>query len=361
MTILGVEVFKVKGINTGGDPVVLGWKTPVVSTRYTGYREAGINYVAQGNRSTSFNYPYSIATFGRRQDSYNSSGTTTYNRVTVYGAPFFPDTWNGGTTTSANNTNVPLNGHVQWSDFVGADNRGQRLGSPLIRISGTNTMMVEKSSAWKMAVRTDGNITGYNSGGVSIVDNGTSRTLSNSKMWQDFGKTSNTRLRAAPITDSADGRHYTAGPNVNTPFDTVQQARNRSNVLSAYYDAGEDKFKIIVAGNWNPNTRAVGGARLQIAGLFLVEGYTYQNTAQPYSGSQTSKFYLKDASLSYSTATNWYSKGTDVRANPYPDDDITILTWSQVSNPFDDTVTNTGHAESTSAVQWNAIIYPIRL
>lgn len=361
MTILGVEVFKVKGINTGGDPVVLGWNLPVTSTRYSGYREAGINYVAQGNRSTSFNFPYSISTFGRRQDSYISSNTNAYGRVTVYGAPFFPDTWNGGTTTSANNTNIPLTGHTQWSDFVGADNRGQRLGSPH-SIASPNPMMRDRSKHWMMAVRTDGNITGYNSGGSPIDDNGTVRYLSNSKMVWDYGNTSATRVRAAPITDSPDGRHVTSGPNSGTPFDTVQQNKAKSNVMSAYYDAGDDIFRIIVAGNWNPNLRANGGARLQIAGLFLVEGFSYQGTAGPYPNSITTKFYLRDAALTYSTSTNWYAKGTDVRANPYPDDDITIITWSNItSNPFDDTVTNTGHAESTSTTQWNAAIYPIRL
>ncbi|MDA9008020.1 hypothetical protein N9J18_02150 [Porticoccaceae bacterium] len=360
MTAIGVEVYKVKGSDAGGDPVVLGWYLPTTSTRYSGYREAGINFVAQGNRSTSFNFPYSINTFGRRQDSYNSLGTSTYNRITVYGAPFFPDTWDGGTTASANNANIPLSGLVQWGDFVGADNKGQRLGSSLNRIIN-NPMMRERSLPWKMAVRTDGNITGYNSGGTSIDDNGTARSLSNSKLWEDYANTSDSRVRSAPITDSPDGRHYQTGTYANTPFDTVQQTKNHSQVLSVYYDAGDDIFRIVVAGNWNTNSQAVGGARLQIAGLFLVEGYAYGGTAAPYTNSITTKFYLEDATLTYSTSTNWYSKGTDIRANPYPDDDITIITWSNItSNPFDDTVTNTGHAESTSTIQWNGIVYPIK-
>jgi hypothetical protein len=361
VTAIGVEVFKVKGINTGGDPVVLGWYLPTTSTRYSGYREAGINYVAQGNRSTSFNFPYSIATFGRRQDLYNSLGTNTYNRITVYGAPYFPDTWDGGTTASANNANIPLTGLTAWSDFVGADNKGQRLGTSSGRITG-DAMMRERSNHWMMAVRTDGNITGYNSGGASIDDNGTSRSLSNSKMVWDYGDTSDSRARSAPITDSPDGRHYSSGEFAGTPFDTVQQTKNYSHVMSVYYDAGDDIFRIVVAGNWNTNLRANGGARLMIAGLFLVEGYAFENTIAPYNNSITTKFYLEDASLSYSTASNWYSKGTDSRANPYPDDDITVITWSNItSNPFDDTVTNTGHAESTSTNQWNGVVYPIRL
>jgi len=360
VTAIGVEVFKVKGTTSGGDPVVLGWYLPTTSTRYSGYREAGINFVAQGNRSTSFNYPYSIATFGRRQDSYNSLGTNTFNRVTVYGAPFFPDTWDGGATTSANNANVPLAGHVQWSDFVGADNRGQRLGSPLNRIIN-NPMMRERSLPWKMAVRTDGNITGYNSGGTSIDDNGTARYLLNSKLSEDYDNTSDSRTRSAPITDSPDGRHLESGSLAGTPIDTVQQTKNHSQVLSAYYDAGDDIFRIVVAGNWNTNSKAVGGARLQIAGLFLVEGFAYGKTAAPYANSNTTKFYLEDATLTYSTASNWYSKGADVRANPYPDDDITIITWSNITtNPFDDTVTDTGHVGSTSTTQWDAVVYPIR-
>jgi hypothetical protein len=361
VTAIGVEVFKVKGTNTGGDPVILGWELPSVSTRYSGYREAGINYVAQGNRSTSFNFPYSISTFGRRQDSYGSLGTSTYNKLTVYGAPFFPDTWDGGTTQSSNNANIPLSGLTTWSDFVGADNRGQRLGSSSNRIESPSPMMRERTKPWKMAVRTDGNITGYNSGASNIDDNGTARSLSNSKMEADFGNTSDSRLRAAPITDSQDGRHIISGPNAGTPFDTVQQIKDHSNVLSVYYDAGDDVFKIIVAGNWNPNSNAVGGSRLQVAGLFLVEGYAQGETLYPYTDSITTKFYLKDATLTYSTSTNWYAKGTDIRANPYPDDDITIITWSNItSNPFDDTVTNTGHTESLSSVQWNAAVYPIR-
>lgn len=362
MTAIGVEVFKVKGINTGGDPVVLGWYLPTTSTRYSGYREAGINVVAQGNKSTSFNYPYSIATFGRRQDSYSGFGTNTFNRVTVYGAPFFPDTWDGGATTSANNANVPLVGHVQWSDFVGADNRGQRLGNPTVRISSPDPMMREKSKAWILSVRTDGNITGYNSGGISIDDNGTARTLSNSKSSQDYGNTDDNRARSAPITDSSDGRHITGGPNIGTPFDTVQQIKDHSHLMSVYYDAGDDIFRIVVAGNWNPNSKAVGGSRLQVAGIFVVEGYAYGETLAPYTGATTTKFFLSNATLSYSTAYNWYSKsGTDTRSNPYPDDDITIITWSNItSNPFDDTVTNTGHVGSTSTTQWDAVVYPIR-
>ena len=360
MTAIGVEVFKVKGINTGGDPIVLGWQVAATSTRYSGYREAGINVVAQGNKSTSFTFPYSIATFGRRQDSYGSLGSTTHNKITVYGAPFFPDTWDGGTTTSANNTNIPLTGLTKWSDFVGADNRGQRLGSSTNRITN-NQMMRERTLRWNLAVRTDGNITGYNSGGFNIDDNGTIRTLSNSKSSQDYDNTADNRVRSAPITDSPDGRHITSGPNIGTAYDTVQQNKNYTHLLSTYYDAGDDIFRIVVAGNWNTNSRATGGARLQIAGLFLVEGFAHGETVNPFTDSITTKFYLKDAALTYSTSTNWYSKGTDVRANPYPDDDITIITWSNItSNPFDDTVTNTGHTESTSEIQWNAAVYPIR-
>ena len=76
-------------------------------------------------------------------------------------------------------------------------------------------------------------------------------------------------------------------------------------MLSAYYDAGDDIFRIVVAGNWNTNSKAVGGARLQIAGLFLVEGFAYGKTAAPYANSNTTKFYLEDATLTYSTASNW--------------------------------------------------------
>ena len=358
-TTIGSEVFKVRGASSGGDPIVLGWQLPQTSTRYSGFKEASINYVAQGNRATAFSYPYSISTFGRREDAYTAGNS--YLRITVYGAPYWPDTWDGGTTTNANNANIPLSGLVQWNDFQNADNRGQMQGSAFSRIS-SGIIRKERSAVWRMAVRTDGNITGYNSGAQSINDNGTFRSLNNSKMHQDYNNTSDSRLRTAPVTDSLDARHYSGGPNDGLPYDGSSETKNHSRVMQVYYDSNSDIFRIMVAGNWNPNHRYTGGSRLQVAGLFLVEGFEYENTTSPFNGMKSTKFYLEDASLTYSTSQYWYSKPMDLRSNPYPDDDVTIFTWSNItSNPFHDTVTNTGHAESTSTVQWNALVYPIRI
>lgn len=359
-TTIGSEVFKVRGATSGGDPIVLGWQLPQTSTRYSGFMEASINYVAQGNRATAFSYPYSISVFGRREDSYTGSGSSAYSRVTVYGAPFWPDTWDGGTTANANNANIPLYGNTQWSDFQNADNRGQRHGSTSQRQT-TGIIRRERSSPWRMAVRTSGNITGYNSGGQSIVDGSSFRNLITSKMWQDYNNTSDSRLRTAPVTDGGDARHYTTGPNDGMPYDGAVETKNHSRVMQVYYDSNSDIFRIMVAGNWNPNHRYTGGSRLQVAGLFLVEGFDYGENSHPYNGMITTKFYLEDASVTYSTSQYWYTKSTDQRTNPYPDDDVTIFTWSNItSNPFYDTVTDGGHTESNSTVQWNAIVYPIR-
>ena len=366
----GCEVFRVRGGSGTGNPVVLGWSNYTANTNSGGLREGTINQVAQGNRSTAFNYPYSIQTFGRKEDTF--SGSSTYDRITVYGAPWFPATWDGAATTNSNNSNVALYGNLQWSDYVGADNRGQRLGSASSRID--NAMKREMSSVWRMAVRTESGVTGYNSGGVSITTSGNANGyvwLSNSKMQNDYGQPSEQRVFCAPITDSHDGRHVQSGPNAGLPFDYpgTQQRRDVSEVMGVWYDSTADTFNIKVVGKFDVNNRAINGARIQMARLFVVEGFEYQETASsswssaPYP--KITRFYLEDATFqttTQATQPKWYHKGNDIRYNKYVQDyGTTTIKWSNITtNPFYDTVTNTGHSESTSTTQWNALVYPVR-
>lgn len=357
---MAVEVFRVKGTTTGNSPIVLGWNFGAASANTVsgGLRESSINQVAQGNISTAFNMPYSISTFGRRNDSY--SGGSTFNRVTVYSAPSFPDTYDG-TNTNANNASINSgSGMLSWSNYVGADNRGQLMGSGNFRIAVNylGGKARERSTHWKMAVRTEGNITGYNAVGPGIFDAGSYRTLSNSRMYNDTTNAgSQIRLWASPITDSADGRHTSS----NVPYDTGQQRFDTSEVLICAYNADTEKFFITVAGNFNYNNQT---NRLHIAGTFLLEAFDHGNTSaggNGYGTIKTTKFLSSDATLSYGNATNVYDKFGTTVANDYPNNGITTLVWSNVTvNPFYDTVTNTGHDESTSAMQWNALLYPLR-
>lgn len=358
---MAVEVFRVKGTTTGTSPIVLGWQfTPTANTVAGGLRETTINNVAQGNVSTAFLMPYSIATFGRRSDSYG--GASTYNRRTVYSAPAFPDTYDG-TNTNANNANITGDsGILSWGDYEGADNRGQLMGSGSFRVTVNQGggKARERSSHWKMAVRTEGNITGYHSGvSPGVYDGGSYRSLSNSRMYNDTYPTTQTRLWASPIADSEDGRH-TPG---QVPYDTGQQRFDASEVLTCAYNADTDQFYITVAGNFNYNNQT---NRLHLAGTFLVEAFDSGNTratgGSSYGTIKTTKFLLSDASISYGTSSLVYSKfGHNNVTNVYPNDNTTSVVWSNVTvNPFYDTVTNTGHSESTSAYQWNALVYPLR-
>ncbi len=361
---MAVEVFRVKGTTTGNSPIVLGWQfNATANTVAGGLRETTISNVAQGNASTAFNMPYSITTFGRRSDSY--IGGSTFNRRTVYSAPAFPDTYDG-TNTNANNASINSGaGILSWSDYEGADNRGQLMGSGHSRVlinASLGGKVRERSDHWKMAVRTEGNITGYHSGvSPGIYDNGSYRTLSNSRMYNDVTNAgSQTRVWAAPITDSEDGRHYSFS---NLPVDTGQQRFDASEVLSCAYNASMEKFFITVAGSFNYNNQT---NRLHVAGTFLVEAFDHGYTSGGAGGSnygtiKTTKFLSSDATVSIGNSTNVYNKFGTTVANVYPNDGITSLVWSNVTdNPFYDTVTNTGHDESTSAYQWNALIYPLR-
>ena len=250
---MAVEVFRVRGTTIGNIPIVLGWQFNIsANTVAGGLRETTINNVAQGNVSTAFNMPYSITTFGRRSASY--IGGSTYNRRTVYSAPAFPDTYDG-TNASANNANILSGaGMLSWSDYEGADNRGQLMGSGSARVAVNyyGGKARERSDHWKMAVRTQGNITGYHSGvSPGVYDNGTYRSLSNSRMHNDAFAGTQNRVWAAPITDSQDGRHTSS----NVPYDTTQQRFDASEVLTCAYNAGTDQFYITVAGNFNYNNQ----------------------------------------------------------------------------------------------------------
>jgi hypothetical protein len=358
---VAVEVFRVKGTTTGNSPIILGWTSGNYSANSVagGLREATINEVAAGNKSCAFNMPYSIGTFGRKQDDYN--GGSMYDRITVYGAPFFPNRYDGINTCS-NNANVPLTSPYQWDKYVGATNRGQSLGTDGGRVTtgyfGTGPVR-ERSLHWKIAMRTEGNITGYNSGGLSINDNGTNRYLSYSKIFGDYVSAANTRIHSAPITDSHDPRHFMSGGQVQV-FDTSQQRMNISEVMQCYYDSNNEKFVITVTGDFNYNVRA---QRLHIAKKFLVEAVHENNTASSnynYNGNnmKTTLFDIDDATLSYGTATHWYSKGSGIgyRENYVPDNKYTTLTWSTPTSPFYTHST----AGSSDQTKWHILVYPLR-
>ena len=360
---MAVEVFRVKGTTTGNSPIILGWTSGNYSANSVagGLREATINEVAAGNKSCAFNMPYSIGTFGRKQSAFN--GSSMYDRVTVYGAPFFPTRYDG-TNTNANNASIVAGGGtLSWSHYEGADNRGQMLGSTETRVTtgyfGSGPVR-EKAVHWKIGMRTEGNITGYNSGGIGINDNGTTRWLQRSILVGDYNSAANTRVHSAPITDSHDGRHFMTNNQIQV-FDTSQQRMNVSELMQCYYDSNNQKFVITVAGDFNYNVRS---QRLHIAKKFLVEAVHENNTSSAYynfSGNnmKTTLFDLDDATLSYGTATHWYAKASGsvgYRENYVPNDTYTTLTWSTATNPF----YTHSNSNDTSQTQWHILVYPLR-
>ena len=289
---------------------------------FTGMRR-NINHVAAGALSRAILYPYSISHYIK--SSPNTTQPHWNAQLTAYGAPYFPK-YDGLPTSdnnlNANNVNIPSStSNISWSDYGGADVRGQSFHS-----HGLTADLAEDryaSSSWEIDsarwLATDGKYWyGYvvgSSFGSNVSTNNGSISNSRYEMQQTYNMSASVGSTGmAPITIGW-SRYTTSGLSY---ADTAHQGG--SSVVNMVAIDEDGRLKIVVSGQWNNLNR--------FPRAFLVEsnvrtyGYSHRSSST-YRGE---RYNTSDATITSS------STGPGYTMLSWPSGTADVDTYSNMSN-----------------------------